>query len=57
MYNNFKIIVNTAAGRRRYMQFLVPQILAEGIVDRYDIWIHTNDNVDIEFFNNSPLNN
>ena len=50
MYNNFKIVVNTAAGRRRYMQFLVPQILAEDIVDRYDIWIHTNDNVDIEFF-------
>jgi hypothetical protein len=50
MYHNFKIVVNTAAGRRRYMQYLVPPILNSDIVDRYDIWINTNDGADIEFF-------
>jgi len=50
MYNNYKIVVNTAAGRRRYMQYLVPFIVADDIVDRYDIWIHTHNGADIEFF-------
>lgn len=50
MYNNFKIVVNTAAGRRRYMQYLVPPIINSDIVDRYDIWINTNNGADIEFF-------
>ena len=50
MYNNFKIVCNTAAGRRRYMQYLLPPILASDIIDRYDIWINTVDTCDIEFF-------
>ena len=50
MYQNYKIVVNTAAGRRRYMQYLVPPILHTDIVDRYDIWINTHNMVDIEFF-------
>ena len=50
MYNNYKIVVNTAAGRRRYMQYLVPYIVSCSIVDRYDIWINTHNGADIEFF-------
>ena len=50
MYKNFKIIVNTAAGRRRYMQYLIPQVLACGIVDRYDLWLNTTNKQDLEFF-------
>lgn len=50
MYQNFKIVVNTAAGRRRYMQYLVPPIIEADIVDRYDIWVNTHNMVDIEFF-------
>lgn len=50
MYKNFKIVVNTAAGRRRYMQYLVPPIIEADIVDRYDIWVNTHNMVDIEFF-------
>lgn len=50
MYQNYKIVVNTAAGRRRYMQYLVPPILEAEIVDQYDIWINTHNMVDIEFF-------
>lgn len=50
MYNDYKIVVVTAAGRRRYMQYLVPFIVSSPIVDRYDIWINTNNNADIAFF-------
>ena len=51
MYDNYKVVVNTAAGRRRYMQYLIPYIVSSEIVDRYDIWINTHDVADIEFFN------
>ena len=50
MYRNYKIVVNTAAGRRRYMQYLIPYIMASDIVDRYDIWVNTHNGADIEFF-------
>lgn len=50
MYRNYKIIANTAAGRHRYMQYLVPFILASEVIDRYDIWVNTENSVDIEFF-------
>ena len=50
MYNKYKIVVNTAAGRRRYMQYLIPYIVSCDIVDRYDIWINTHNGADIEFF-------
>ena len=33
MYNNYKIVCNTAAGRRRYMQYLIPQVICSDIVD------------------------
>ena len=50
MYNNNKIVCNTAAGRRRYMQYLIPQVICSDIVDRYDIWVNTTDKKDIAFF-------
>lgn len=50
MYNNYKVVVNTAAGRRRYMQYLIPYIVACPYVDRYDIWVNTHNGADIEFF-------
>lgn len=50
MYNGYKIVVNTAAGRRRYMQYLIPYIVSCSIVDRYDIWVNTHNGADIEFF-------
>ena len=50
MLGKYKVVVNTAAGRRRYMQYLVPFILSSDIVDRYDIWINTHNGADIEFF-------
>lgn len=50
MFNNYKIVCNTAAGRRRYMQYLIPQVICSDIVDRYDIWVNTTDKEDIAFF-------
>lgn len=50
MYKNYKVVVNTAAGRRRYMQYLIPYVVSSGIVDRYDIWVNTHNGADIEFF-------
>ena len=50
MYHNYKIVINTAAGRRRYMQYLIPYVVSCRIVDRYDIWINTHNGADIEFF-------
>ena len=50
MLNNYKIICNTAAGRRRYMQYLIPFVVANDIVDRYDIWVNTTNRQDIAFF-------
>ena len=50
MYKNYKVIVNTAAGRRRYMQYLIPQVLACDIVDQYDLWLNTTNRQDLEFF-------
>ena len=50
MYNNYKVVVNPAAGRRRYMQYLIPYIVDCPYVDRYDIWINTHNGADIEFF-------
>lgn len=50
MYRDYKIVVNTAAGRRRYMQYLIPFVVSCPIVDRYDIWVNTHNCADIEFF-------
>lgn len=50
MYQNYKVVVNTAAGRRRYMQYLIPYVISSEIVDRYDLWINTHNCADIEFF-------
>jgi hypothetical protein len=50
MIDNYKIICSTAAGRRRYMQYLIPFVVSNDVVDRYDIWINTTNKQDIEFF-------
>lgn len=50
MYKDYQVVANTAAGRRRYMQWLVPYVVASDVVDRYDIWVNTHNGADIEFF-------
>lgn len=50
MYNNYKIVVVTAAGRRHLMQYMIPYIVSSDLVDKYEIWVNTNNNLDIAFF-------
>lgn len=50
MRNGFKVVANTAVGRRRYLQFLIPLVLRSEVVDRYDLWVNTLDKIDFEFF-------
>lgn len=50
MFEGYRVVCVTPAGRRRYMQLLVPQILGCDLVDRYDIWVNTGDAADIAFF-------
>lgn len=50
MFENYRVVAVTPAGRRRYMELLVPQILGCALIDRYDIWINTRDPGDVAFF-------
>ena len=50
MRRGYKVVCNTAAGRHRYMSLLVPYVLANDVVDRYDIWVNTLNPVDLRFF-------
>ena len=50
MFKNHQVVCCTAAGRRRYMQYIFPYIVTDPIVDRYDIWVNTVNMEDIEFF-------
>jgi hypothetical protein len=49
MFEGYRVVAVTPAGRRRYMELLVPQILACALVDRYDIWVNTADPADLAF--------
>ncbi len=50
MFKGYKVVANTAVGRRRYLKYLLPQVLVSDVVDRYDLWVNTLDKVDIAFF-------
>jgi hypothetical protein len=49
MFEGYRIVCVTPAGRRRYLKLLVPQILASDLVDRYDLWLNTDDAGDRAF--------
>jgi hypothetical protein len=49
MFEGYRVVAVTPAGRRRYMELLVPQILGSALVDRYDIWVNTADPGDLAF--------
>ncbi|MEZ5833012.1 MAG: hypothetical protein R3D05_17705 [Dongiaceae bacterium] len=49
MFEGYRVVAVTPAGRRRYMELLVPQILASPLVDRYDIWVNTANPGDLAF--------
>ena len=50
MYKDYRIVAVTPAGRRRYMELLIPQIIAlRPIIDEYRLWANTADTEDLAF--------
>jgi len=49
MFDGYRVVCVTPAGRRRYMKLLAPLVLASDLVDRYDIWVNTGDAGDLAF--------
>lgn len=48
-YRGLKVVVVTPAGRRRYLELLIPQVLGFGVVDEYQLWVNTDDKHDIAY--------
>jgi hypothetical protein len=49
MFDHYRIVCATPAGRKRYLKILVRQILASPLVDEYQLWKNTTDPSDIQF--------
>lgn len=49
--NGKTVVCVTPAGRMRYMRELVPFILSDPVVDRYEIWANTANAADLAFIN------
>jgi hypothetical protein len=50
MYEDYKVVVVTPAGRKRYLELLIPQIAAfRPIVDEYHLWANTIDRDDMYY--------
>jgi hypothetical protein len=49
VYENHQVVCVTPAGRRRYLRLLAPQVLASGLVDRWDLWVNTAVPADLAF--------
>ena len=48
--NSYKVIAVTPAGRKRYLEILVPYILANrDILDEYHLWVNTANEEDISY--------
>ena len=52
MRNNYKIIAITPSGRQRYLSILKNYIYKnKHILDRWDLWVNTNNPSDLEYIN------
>jgi hypothetical protein len=50
MIGGWRVVVVTPAGRRRYLEILLPYILRERRwLDEYQVWLNTEDETDIEY--------
>lgn len=54
MYRGYRIVCVTPAGRRRYMELLVPYILRSALIDEYQLWQNTTDADDLAFLHRLP---
>lgn len=58
-YKDYRIIAVTPAGRRQYLEILIPQIKAyqaAGVVDEYVLWVNTNNAEDILYMEKCAQN-
>lgn len=54
----YKIVVVTPAGRKKYMELLLPYILKnKHIIDEYRIWVNTKSDSDIDWFKDLAIAN
>lgn len=57
MKDQYKIVAVTPAGRQRYMSILQKYIYKnKHILDRWDLWVNTNNQSDIEYLNSLKQN-
>jgi hypothetical protein len=50
MFENKKIVVVTPAGRKKYLELLIPYVLKlRDVVDEYRLWVNTDDKDDIDY--------
>ena len=50
MFNGYKIVAVTPAGRKRYMEVLLPYILRDRyLIDEYQLWLNTTVPEDLEY--------
>ena len=54
MIDGYNIVLCIPAGRRRYMEVLIPQLLRETGWDELQVWVNTNDADDISYLNGLP---
>lgn len=57
-YKGHRVVVVTPAGRRRYLELLIPQVVGlADIVDEYQLWVNTTDSDDIAYMENVQSTN
>lgn len=50
MYEDYRVVVVTPAGRKRYLELLIPQVVGlRSIVDEYQLWANTVNRDDIYY--------
>ena len=54
MIDNFSVCLTIPAGRQRYMELLIPQLLREKGWDELQIWVNTADPADLAYINHLP---
>ena len=48
-----RVVIVTPAGRKRYLELLIPQLLnLRSVVDEYVLWVNTTNEIDIEYMKN-----
>ena len=54
MIDDHKVTIVIPAGRRRYLELLIPQILAQEGWDELQVWLNTKEPDDIAYISGLP---